>query len=144
MAKTKTCFECKDDLPVTSFGERKRNGKTYLKSRCRPCWAAYIRRYRKDPKRMAAHRARDAKRQQELYEWHASLKTGPCVDCTRSFNPWQMDFDHLPGTDKDRAVSEMVRAGCSKERILEEIKKCELICACCHRDRTYQRRLAQE
>ncbi len=93
---------------------------------------------------MKKHRASCDARQQGLNEWHWSLKAGPCVDCGRKFKPWQMDFDHLPGSVKEKSIAEMVRSGRSKTRILIEIEKCELVCACCHRDRTHQRRVAQK
>lgn len=48
-----------------------------------------------------------------------------------------MDFDHRPGTEKVRNVAAM--RGCSLKRLLEEIKKCDLVCANCHRLRTFQR-----
>lgn len=60
------------------------------------------------------------------------------MDCKRSFPPECMDFDHLK--DKIAAISRMIADFYSKESILEEIKKCELICACCHRIRTKKRR----
>lgn len=47
-----------------------------------------------------------------------------------------MDFDHLD--DKVRNVSNMVGHN-SWDSILEEITKCELVCACCHRLRTKAR-----
>jgi hypothetical protein len=50
-----------------------------------------------------------------------------------------MDFDHLPGTTKIRGVSELVYIYNDREAALAEIKKCELVCANCHRIRTYSR-----
>ena len=47
-----------------------------------------------------------------------------------------MDFDHLPGSQKDINIAMVVRAGWSKERIDREIAKCDLVCACCHRVRS--------
>lgn len=46
-----------------------------------------------------------------------------------------MDFDHQK--DKFKAVSRMVREGYGEEKILQEIAKCELVCAVCHRIRTF-------
>lgn len=66
------------------------------------------------------------------------IKTKPCLDCGRTFDPVCMDFDHL-SDNKDTEVSKMVGKGASIEKIQAEIDKCELVCACCHRLRTKRR-----
>ena len=65
------------------------------------------------------------------------LKVKPCIDCGRSFPPEAMDFDHISG-DKKYTISTMFSSPWTK--VLEEIDKCELICANCHRVRTHKRR----
>jgi hypothetical protein len=62
----------------------------------------------------------------------------PCVDCGNS-DPVVLEFDHT-GTDKLANVSDMVKNGLSLKRIQEEIDKCDVVCANCHRIRTYSRR----
>ena len=57
------------------------------------------------------------------------------------FHPVAMQWDHLPGQPKRGAVGILVR-NLSRERILEEMAKCELVCANCHAVRTYERRMA--
>lgn len=42
-----------------------------------------------------------------------------------------------------RDVGSMHTNGYSKRAIQEEAKKCDLVCANCHKDRTYRRRVAQ-
>lgn len=75
-----------------------------------------------------------------LQEWYQSLKRGkPCVDCQGVFHIQAMEYDHLPEFKKEMCVSEMVRRSCGKRRILDEIAKCELICANCHAARTASR-----
>lgn len=61
----------------------------------------------------------------------------PCVDCGGIFPPECMDFDHL--RDKVDGVSAMAYAGRVWTEIEEEIGKCELVCANCHRTRTRRR-----
>jgi hypothetical protein len=63
-------------------------------------------------------------------------KLAPCMDCLKAFGHWQMQFDHVSG-EKLRDIANM--CSFSKEKILEEIAKCELVCANCHADRTYRR-----
>lgn len=72
--------------------------------------------------------------------WMDELKSGPCADCGKCYDPVCMDWDHLPGFEKKFNVSAMVRNTYSREAIEAEIAKCELVCANCHRIRTKQRR----
>lgn len=72
----------------------------------------------------------------------AKIKSGPCKDCGNKFPVICMDFDHVkPG--KVMNVSRMVSLGYSIKDIMEEIAKCDLVCACCHRIRTETRRITQ-
>jgi hypothetical protein len=74
-------------------------------------------------------------------QWLRELKTGnPCVDCGRIFPPEAMEWDQRPGTVKLFEVSMMV--GHSRKLILEEIAKCDLVCANDHAIRTRARLLA--
>ena len=66
------------------------------------------------------------------------LKFDPCIDCGNSFLPCAMDFDHVKGKT-DNIGRMMCR---SFKNIVKELKKCELVCANCHRIRTWKRRLA--
>jgi L-lysine 2,3-aminomutase len=59
-----------------------------------------------------------------------------CVDCGEK-NHIVLDFDHLK--DKKYNVSRMIHDGFSWKAIMKEIQKCEIVCANCHRIRTYAR-----
>jgi hypothetical protein len=77
--------------------------------------------------------ARSAKinqRNRELYLNY--LLIHPCVDCGES-DPVVLEADHV--RDKSYDVSRMIQ-GWSWNRILQELKKCEIVCANCHRRRT--------
>ena len=65
---------------------------------------------------------------------HAA-KAHPCMDCGLRYPPYVMDFDHRDPTTKHRQVSEM--STWSLESIQTEIDKCDLVCANCHRERTW-------
>jgi hypothetical protein len=60
----------------------------------------------------------------------------PCTDCGESHPYWAMDFDHLDPTTKSFEIARANSKCTSVERLLEEIAKCELVCALCHRYRT--------
>ena len=59
-----------------------------------------------------------------------------CVDCGIN-NHIILDFDHL--RDKKYNISRMVHDGFSWKAIKKEIAKCQIVCANCHRIRTYNR-----
>lgn len=65
------------------------------------------------------------------------LKNHPCADCGQSFPPYVMDFDHVIG-EKVINISQL-RSVCSPALLLSEIKKCEIVCANCHRIRTHKK-----
>jgi hypothetical protein len=60
-----------------------------------------------------------------------------CVDCKNYYPHYMLDFDHLPGAVDTIKVSRAVSI--SMSRVIEEIKKCDVVCANCHRIRTYER-----
>jgi len=60
-----------------------------------------------------------------------------CVDCGES-NPIVLEFDHVIG-DKVGNVSDMCRKSYSTSTIKNEIRKCEIRCANCHRKKTHER-----
>lgn len=67
--------------------------------------------------------------------------TRPCMDCGLSYPSYVMDFDHRPGEAKTKAVSQMWYN--SLATIKAEIDKCDLVCANCHRERTFSRLVAR-
>lgn len=66
----------------------------------------------------------------------AHLKTNPCVDCGEA-NIIVLEFDHI--RDKDFNLSDAARKGVSMKKLKDEIAKCEVRCANCHRRKTYER-----
>ena len=62
------------------------------------------------------------------------LKEKPCQDCGKQYPYYVMDFDHVRG-EKLFDVSRDVPV----EKRLKEIEKCDLVCANCHRERTFQK-----
>ena len=69
-----------------------------------------------------------------------AAKAEPCADCGMSYPYYVMQFDHLD--DKKFTISKYVRNGRSIEDVLAEIAKCDVVCANCHAERTYRRKLA--
>lgn len=77
------------------------------------------------------------KRLESLRGMVAARKNRPCVDCGVRYPSYIMDFDHVRG-EKLFALGNI--GGKNLATILAEIGKCEVVCANCHRTRTYRRR----
>lgn len=133
---TKRCTGCKLVLPVEEFATNRAQADGY-NGMCRTCKKTYNAAYYQRTKEV--HReARAVRREvdrilirQALWGY---LLIHPCVDCGEA-DPVVLDFDHVRGVKQDN-ISQMVISLTSWARILEEIGKCEVRCANCHRRRT--------
>lgn len=65
-----------------------------------------------------------------------------CADCGYRGHAAALDFDHLPGSVKLFDIGGSV-AKYSLEVLLAEVTKCEVVCANCHRVRTFVRKQAE-
>lgn len=117
--------------------------KSEITLRNKTLWANNKARYEPARQRWAAEN-RDAmlayqhERGRTFREWVDSMKAGkPCVDCLGQFPPYVMEYDHVRG-EKRHNIGKM--ANHKRERVLEEIAKCELVCCACHRIRSHNRR----
>lgn len=63
----------------------------------------------------------------------------PCVDCGAKYPYYVMDFDHLE--DKKFNISYLSATG-RIGTLKKEMAKCEIVCANCHRKRTYEREMS--
>ena len=61
-----------------------------------------------------------------------------CTDCGYNSNSAALDFDHVRGTKRFGIA--LATRGHSWATIEQEIAKCEVVCANCHRVRTERRR----
>ena len=133
----KICSACSLEKTADEFN---RKGSS-LQSKGKLCQRAYHRLYyRRNRSRFIAKNRRNKNRQRgRLRAILWDVKQRSCQDCGGSFHPWVMELDHRDGTIKEAAVSNLVSKGCTDARLLEEIGKCDVVCANCHRMRTYNR-----
>ena len=127
--KTKICGMCKKELDVSFFRGNKAK-KDGLQTQCIECRKEYNKKHYIKNKKV--YNERTKKRNKELREWFTEYKkTLFCNKC--GDNRWYvLDFHHKNGEEKDLNVSILVNYG--KKRILEEIKKCDVLCSNCHRE----------
>jgi hypothetical protein len=131
---SKTCTKCQQSKPLTEFNRRTTSGHRRF-SWCKSCTLAAG----KTPRGLERRKERRSRRLRLRYAELDQLKAGPCVDCGGRFPPICMDFDHVSGV-KLGNVSMMARDGVRWDLVLEEISKCEIVCANCHRIRTASKR----
>ena len=136
MNKTKLCPSCKVEKDVTEFGANNARPDG-LQSQCRACKSLTQGRWYKEHR--IEHQARVKRRRfkhrdsvvSQILEY---FRTHSCVDCGES-DPLVLEFDHVRG-QKKRAVQDMVNRGYRWQTISQEIDKCEVRCANCHRRKT--------
>ena len=78
----------------------------------------------------------DLRQRNRQYIWDYKA-SHPCSDCGES-DPRVLDLDHDNPDNKSYAVSKMVSRKLSLNKIQEEIAKCTVRCANCHRKRTVE------
>jgi len=126
-AKPKEQYEILYEKVCSICGELKSIEDFYKNSRCST--------YRNECKECLKVRVLNYRT--EIIELVRELKSKPCTDCGCVFPYYVMDFDHKEGHEKLFEISQMRRH--SKELVLLEIQKCDLVCSNCHRIRTFNR-----
>jgi hypothetical protein len=112
---------------------------------CANCHAARTYRWLLTRARTVPGTSRRLEEKRRYWRAHAKLleqlRDVPCADCGLRFPSYVMQFDHRDASDKSYTVTRMIgRAG--RLKILEEAAKCDIVCANCHRERTYRSRVA--
>jgi 5-methylcytosine-specific restriction endonuclease McrA len=138
-SETKICGRCHVEKPLDEFGFR------YPKlgirhSWCKDCFVAYKRAwYERNREKHIAHvrRARDLTGDRNQLMMWQYLAVHPCVECGER-DPVVLQFDHL--RDKRNDVAYMCGSGFAWSTILEEIAKCQVLCANCHARKTARER----
>ncbi len=142
------CLDCGQHFPyfVMDFDHRDRKSKTRDVSAMVKqmfAWPTVLAEIEKcDLVCTNCHRLRTYKGQScyktRRFEYHRAIldelkSSTPCLDCGGTFQPCQMDFDHLDPKFKVATIARLVEG--PTELLLNEIEKCHLICANCHRIR---------
>jgi hypothetical protein len=130
----KKCSSCSVIKDITEFGLRHKN-KEYRQAFCKGCAAERSILYYKQHKKKILGKA--LKAQEEDRIWLRELKDNkPCMDCKVVHRHFALDYDHRDPSKKLAAVGNVLNRN-GREAALKEMSKCDLICANCHRYRTY-------
>lgn len=130
------CRTCKLELDPSKFSVR--NDTKSLTTACQSCEKKRKRKYYDLNKSICIERANVKKKETRhlMKDLIKRTKDVPCQDCGVKYPSYVMDFDHIH--DKIKMINDFVRnAACNQ--LVEELKKCEVVCANCHRQRTYDR-----
>ena len=133
------CGRCLSLKPAAEFAWRRR-ARHQRHNMCRPCHSAYHREHYLANKQRYVDQARASKqrlrleRTRFLFEYFAAH---PCTDCGEP-DPMVLEFDHLDAGTKAFTIGQSIPYR-NWPSILEEIEKCEVVCANCHRRRTARR-----
>jgi hypothetical protein len=132
----KTCTKCKLEQPIEGFSyQSKKTGKR--SGQCKSCMSELIKsHYEKNKK---SYLENNTKRRLLVTSEIIKLKeASPCMDCKRHYPYYVMDFDHRDPSTKIDGIARLIRSD-SLQAVLREVTKCDLVCANCHRVRTYTR-----
>ena len=122
MRECTSCAKLKKD---TEFVKAQKRGRTYRSHQCKACRTVEtgegrIRRRRVLRKRITEY-----------------LVAHPCVDCGEA-DPLVLEFDHRAQHTKEATIAKLVAQAYTWDRVEEEIAKCDVRCANCHRRRTHK------
>ena len=128
------CSACKIYKEEKEFNKK---GIGY-QSQCRACQRAWYKNYYdSSPREKERLLEKNKVLKEQIREKIKSIKeSSPCADCNQHFPYYVMDFDHRG--DKSFTIANNVYRK-SWSTIEQEIDKCEIVCANCHRIRTHQK-----
>lgn len=131
----KRCSACGLSKPLEDFNRRSTSpdGRQWNCRKCNRRWHALNRERHNEMIHARTERVR-RERAVLILEY---LRCHPCVDCGET-DPIVLEFDHL--RDKIMDVTSLAKGGHSWRVVMDEIAKCEVVCANCHRRRTAARR----
>jgi hypothetical protein len=132
----KRCRRCRVTKPLSDFALNKLSADGH-NDRCRACFRDIYQLDREARLEQMARRrlpAREAARQ-----WVADyLREHPCTDCGTT-DVRVLEFDHRPDEVKRWAISRMIGGAYNVETIADEVARCDVRCANCHRKMTEAR-----
>ena len=134
----KSCSKCGEEKHVDEFNVNRAKADG-LQSFCRECGKKGSKVYylNNSPRMRRQIGEANQRRIQKAQEFVVSfLLSHPCIDCGED-DVIVLEFDHVRG-EKSNNVSQMVCEGYGVDSIAEEIAKCDVRCANCHRRRTAQ------
>lgn len=117
--ETKVCTKCKKELPINEFNWRDKN-KGIRRSECKYCHTEYMKEAYEEKRKLVS-------------EIKSKMKCKKCGE----YRQYMLDFHHLNPDEKEETIARMTSNTTRIEKVTEEIKKCIVFCANCHREFHY-------
>ena len=114
--KTKICSKCKRELPIDNFYFHNKE-KGQRKSQCKDCERQYKRRRKKE----------------KLLEINSLKNKQGCAKCGEK-RGYVLEFHHINPLIKNNSIAKIRVDDLKFSTIEQEIKKCIVLCANCHRE----------
>ena len=133
-ATMKICTDCNESKHLDNFSlKNKRTGAR--NSKCKKCHNIYVNKHYHKNKEKYIERNKQHREniKNKIIKYKEET---PCMDCNQKYPSYVMDFDHRDPNSKIDNVASLIHVGATN-KIFEEIKKCDLVCANCHRIRTH-------
>lgn len=133
--ETKVCSQCKKEKPIEEFAHNKakKDGRNNV---CKACFKEYRDKHYQEHKDYYKRKASDyrIKAREALNKYKEGLKCSVCGESRW----WLLDFHHTNPQEKEKEVVNLIQ---SPRKLKEELKKCIVLCANCHRDLHYKERI---
>ena len=124
--QTKQCTKCKRELPLEQFNWRDKSAGT-RRADCKECHSKYV-------------KIQYQKRKQIVQDIKSNCACAKCGE-TRGY---VLDYHHVDPNEKDNTIARLTSNSTKIENVLEEVKKCIVLCANCHREYHYLQQLNNE
>lgn len=129
-----SCRDCNIELT-------KENNSSGFKALCKPCYAQYMKDYYKNnPNKYDKHKEKYVKLNDQ--QWAITVQSliaeriiKGCADCGIK-NPVVLEFDHKDPSQKSFSIGSDKGRKRPIQEFIEELDKCDVVCANCHRIRT--------
>ncbi len=137
----RTCTKCGETKAESEFFVKDRKTGR-LHAQCKLCYKEHRRTYyyehyenHKESYRTRAKAYREKVKLEYRTNMLDFMKGKSCVTCGES-DIVVLELDHIDPTTKRFSISQAVKLGQKWESVLEEIEKCQVLCANCHKRKT--------
>lgn len=115
--ETKICSKCGRELPLSQFNWRNKTKGT-RRADCKQCHCNYMKQKYQEKK-------------ETIQDIKLVLK---CQKCGYNRCSEALEFHHINLQEKDDGIARMISNNYTLDKVKEEMKKCVILCANCHRE----------
>ena len=138
MSENKICSKCKQELPISEF-RWKNKSQGIHHSQCKACQKAQEKiHYQESKERRDAVRLTTDLQKTNNLGIVDKAKANGCKKCGEK-RLYVLDFHHRDPSVKEGTINHMLKSS-SYNKLIEEIDKCDVLCANCHREFHYLER----